>query len=109
MQEGEVSRAELIDQVREGMTVVDVAEERLGTVAYVRRGAPRAAATPASGNDDEPALPEPERSELVRCGFIKIEGPDLSDADRYVKGDRIAAVSGDTVRLTLLVSGTVTG
>ncbi len=107
MQEGEVSRPELIDQVREGMTVVDVADERLGTVAYVRRGDPRAVA-PASG-DDEPAVPEPERSELLRCGFIKIEGPDLSDTDRYVKGDRIAAVSGDTVRLTLLVSGTVTG
>ena len=104
MQEGEASHAKLIDQVRTGMMVVDAAEEPLGTVAYVGRSDPGATA-----DADEPEVPEPERSELRRSGFIKVEGAGLSDTDRYVKSERIAAVSGDTVRLTLLVSGMVTG
>ena len=110
MKEGEASHPGLIDQVREGMTVVDVAEQELGTVAYVGRG-DRQGRSANTGMDDEgePDMPEPERSELLRSGFIKVEGPVLTDGDRYVKSDRIAAVSGDTVRLTLLVSGMVTG
>ena len=110
MKEGEASHPKLIDQVREGMTVVDVAEQELGTIAYVGRGERQEASTSTALEDEgEPDVPEPERSELLRSGFIKVEGPVLSNGDRYVKSDRIAAISGDTVRLTLLVSGMVTG
>jgi hypothetical protein len=110
MEEGEVFQPRPIDRVREGMIVVDAAGEELGIVAYVRRSGSQAVTTEATADTEhEPKGPEPERSELVRSGFIKVDGSVLAGAERYVKSDRIAEVSGNTVRLTLLISGMVTG
>ena len=110
MQEGDAERARPIDQVREGMTVVDATDEPLGTVAYIERGSGQAkGASPSDRDDHEPEVPEPERTELLRAGFIKVEGSALTETDRYVKSERIAAVSGDTVKLTLIVTSEVTG
>ncbi len=55
----------------------------------------------------EPDVPEPLRSQLLRTGFIKVDGSGLADADRYIGADRISEVSGATVRLTPPISGTV--
>jgi hypothetical protein len=103
-----------IETVFEGMTVVDLAGERLGTVAYVQMGDPEAVTTQGAEQPaadlvtnvarsifgGEPDVPEPLRSQLQRTGYIKIDGSDLTDADRYVRADLIGGVSGDTVMLT---------
>ncbi len=105
----------LIEQVREGMTVVDRAGARVGEVSLVQMGDPEAVTT--AGNDyevpglvrdvvrsvvgAEPDVPEPLRSRLRRYGFLKVDGPGLMDADRYVRADRIAGITGDTVRLSV--------
>ena len=115
-------RTEPIERVREGMTVLDAAGAKLGTVAYVKMGDPQTVTT--QGNkpgepgslgaipapvtrEPEPDVPEPLRSQLLRVGFIKVDGPGRVGRDRYFSGDRIGDVSGDTVRLQPPTSGTV--
>ena len=102
---------EIINLVREGMTVVDAAGEKLGSVDHVKMGDPGAATVgadrPAPGLVDvflgggEPDVPEPFRSRLLRLGYVKIDGTGWIDTDRYVTADLIGGVSGDTVRLTV--------
>jgi hypothetical protein len=103
-----------ITNVREGMTVRDVTGQELGTVEYVKMGNPDAAtaggntyqsndlieaAMAAFGTGSE--VPEPERRQLLRYGFIRIDGPSLSDTDRFVRSDKIKEVSGETVTLAV--------
>lgn len=110
-----------IERVREGMTVIDAAGETLGTVEYVQMGDPDAATTHGSTQTplgsqlpksvisgatepffgDEPEVPEPVRSQLIRHGFIKVDNPGLLGSDRYVRGDHIREVSNDKVILKL--------
>lgn len=49
---------------------------------------------------DEPDVDEPFRSELLRTGFIKVDGKGWFDKDRYLTPDQIASVSGDSVTLS---------
>jgi hypothetical protein len=109
------ARKNPIEAVQEGMPVVDRAGRRIGTVELVRMGDPGAATTRGSEQGgtgligamvdavtgSEPEVPEPLRSRLVRAGYLKIDGPGLGDADRYVRADRIASVDGGTVRLSV--------
>jgi sporulation protein YlmC with PRC-barrel domain len=108
-----------IELAQVGMTVVDAAGEPIGRVAEVAMG--DAGAATAQGNEPgeptllgrlgmalvgdrrEPMVPEPKRSQLLRCGFVKVDGygPDLLDTDRYVRSDLIAGVASDTVTLTV--------
>ncbi len=104
-----------IEQVREGMPVVDWKGRRLGTVEYVQMGDPQAITTEGNelaepgligrlgmalvGDEREPDVPEPFRSKLLRRGFLKIDGPGLFDHDRYASSEQIAAITGDTVVL----------
>ncbi|HEV8638405.1 MAG TPA: hypothetical protein VG370_29680, partial [Chloroflexota bacterium] len=44
---------------------------------------------------------QPIRADLLRVGFVKVDGPNLFDTDRYVRADVIEAVEGDTVRIRL--------
>jgi hypothetical protein len=103
--------------VHEGMHVVDASGHDVGRVQYVQMGDPEAVTT--AGQDDrprdlitdvadavfpnerEPDVPEPLRSELRRTGYIKIDGPDLLDTDRYVASDRVREVAQDRVRLSV--------
>ncbi|HEY3058122.1 MAG TPA: hypothetical protein VGL99_04015 [Chloroflexota bacterium] len=63
-------------------------------------GDPEAVSTSRADADDWlPDVPLPFRSQLRRAGFIELDGPHLHGADKYVPGDRIADVVGDTVRL----------
>jgi hypothetical protein len=102
-----------IEAVLVGMTVVDAAGERIGTVGFVRMGDPDAATVwadePPSAAGlvgqvldafriEEPDVPEPLRSRLIQAGYVKVDGPGLTGADRYVRADQIAAVEGDTLR-----------
>jgi hypothetical protein len=105
----------LITEVRQGMMVRDVTGQELGTVEQVKIGDPEAAT--ARGTYSPPDdlvtdalaamfgggtdVPQPKRSQLLRYGFIKIDGPGLSDTDRFVRSDKIKDVSGDTVTLAV--------
>jgi sporulation protein YlmC with PRC-barrel domain len=108
-----------IELVQVGMTVVDAAGDPIGHVAEVAMGDASSATTRGNepgeptllgrlgmalgGDHREPMVPEPKRSQLLRCGFIKVDGrgPDLFDTDRYVRTDLIAGVAADTVTLTV--------
>jgi hypothetical protein len=120
------SHARTIEQVREGMKVIDAAGEDLGTVSRVHMGDPEAVTTQGQeygggamvtdpgivghvarglvGDEREPDLPDPKRSQLLRLGYIKIDAPGLDllgATDHYASGEQIQTVSGDTVRLAV--------
>ena len=118
-----------LESVREGMDVVDSQGRRIGTVARVRLGYPEAvtaegeevddrppvavAASPSADNIQpvaaavpvpseglsDPDLPQELREELLRAGFIEVHAPGLKGPARYIHGDEIAGISGDTVRV----------
>ena len=106
-----------IEMVREGMTVVDSAGEKVGKVEGLKMGDPEAAteqgnelqdtgllgniAEAFGGDEREPDVPGPLRARLLRTGYIKVDGGFLIETDRYVPADRIASVQGDTVHLSL--------
>jgi uncharacterized protein YrrD len=41
------------------------------------------------------------RDQLIRDGFVKIDGPGLFHTNRYVRSDHIASVKDDTVTLSV--------
>ena len=104
-----------LKRVRTGMRVVDVAGNEIGTVDDVKMGNPEAASTSGSGSVPTDLVtafttsafgfaadvPEPKRSQLLRYGYVKIDGSGLGDSDRYVRGDRVRDVSDDTVILSV--------
>jgi hypothetical protein len=58
------------------------------------------AATPVAGAGPRRLdIPEQLRRELLRAGFIELDGPDLDASERFVPGDRIEDVTNDAVRL----------
>ena len=111
------SSGSMIEQVTEGMAVIDAAGEKVGKVEYVQMGDPQAVTTEGNepnvgepgllggfgraigGDQGEPDVAEPGRSTLLRYGFLKVDGPGLTGTDRYVRSDLIGSVSEDTVTL----------
>jgi hypothetical protein len=106
-----------IERIQEGMKVIDLNGDDLGKVEYIQMGDPQAATTEGNdlpepgllgrvaiafaGDEREPEVHEPLRSQLLRIGFIKVDGGGLLAEDRYVRSDQIARVSGDTVTLSI--------
>lgn len=105
-----------IELVRKGMRVIDAAGEEIGKVEFIKMGDPEARTVGADqerdggfiqdiaaafGYDSEPDVPPALRARLLRFGFIRIDGSNLTDGDLYVLADKIAGVSSDTVRLVL--------
>ena len=111
-----------LEQIREGMTVVDASGARLGTVKRVHMGNPEAAlrdddvvlttppdmdepslavgTSPVWSDSDTPHdLPAELRLQLLQSGFVEIDGPALHGSERFVPGDAVRAVSGDQVVL----------
>jgi hypothetical protein len=106
-----------MERITEGMTVVDLAGETVGKVEYVQFGDPQAVTTEGNdlerpgggvigeaamavfGDEREPDVDEPLRTQLLRYGFIKVDGPGLFSKDRYVRADLIGNVSDDVVTL----------
>jgi hypothetical protein len=104
-----------MSRVERGMRVIDARGDEVGKVDLVRMGDAEAVTT--AGNDGsptdlmgrvaqavlpderEPDVPEPLRTNLLRTGYMKIDGPDLRDTDRYASSEQVREVSGDTVRL----------
>jgi hypothetical protein len=103
----------LIERVYEGMRVVDSTGNDVGRVEMVKMGDPEAMTargnrigpaegiTPLDSDYNEPEVPQPIRDDLLRVGFIKVDGANLFDTDRYLRADVIEAVEGDTVRIRL--------
>lgn len=107
---------ELLGRIREGMGVVDANGDDIGKVDEIRMGDPEAAtvggdeldrqntivddaAAAFGAHEDGPDVPEPFRSELMREGYVKIDGKGWIDTDRYLRSADIADVVDDTVRL----------
>jgi hypothetical protein len=44
-------------------------------------------------------LPDEFRLELLRAGYIEVDGPGLTGVQRHLPGDHLAEVVGTTVRL----------
>lgn len=113
MNEGSIFRTQLIERVVEGMKVIDADGKDIGRVEFVKMGDPEATTTegneptvsagyiPLTDDADEPEVPQPLRSDLLRVGFVKVDGPGLFDHDRYFRADVIQDVDGDVVRLRL--------
>ena len=107
---------ELLGRIREGMTVVDANGDDIGRVDEIRMGDPEAAtiegqamdrnntivddaAAAFGAREDGPDVPEPFRDELMREGYIRVDGKGWIDTDRYLRASDIADAVGDTVRL----------
>jgi hypothetical protein len=110
------SSNELLGRIREGMSVVDANGDDIGKVDEIRMGDPAAAtvegqemdrnstivddaATAFGAREDGPDVPEPFRSELMREGYIRVDGKGWIDTDRYLRSADIADVVDNTVRL----------
>lgn len=101
-------------QAREGMHVVDVAGQDVGRVELGHMGDPEASTTAGdqavrgplnliaealAPNEREPDVPEPLRSRLLLDGYMKVDGPDLLDTDRYVPANLVRAATDDRIHL----------
>lgn len=53
-------------------------------------------------------LPEQMRNELLRVGYVKVDGKGWFDHDHYARADQIGDVANDTVRLSVGKDGLVT-
>ena len=117
MQSSDLGRTDPIGLVHEGMHVVDSSGEDIGRVEAVSMGDPEASTTAGNeergrggalgavadvfGGEREPDVPEPLRSRLVREGYIKVDGPNLLESDRYVPSEYVRDVSEDRVQLSV--------
>jgi hypothetical protein len=110
-----------LEQVQQGMKVVDRLQHEIGKVDYVKLSDDdpttpevEAAEPDRSGErretiidtiadvfhpDDD--LPEAIRARLLQQGFIRIDSAGLFAADRYVTPDQILSVAGDTLTLNV--------
>lgn len=106
---------EIIEQVHEGMHVVDSRGEKVGTVRHVRMGDPDAAstagnATPSSPMTDllsnvvgsSPDVSPEQADRLTRMGFVQVNRSILH-SDAFVASDQLARVDNDVVHLSIAV------
>jgi hypothetical protein len=101
-----------LENVREGMDVVDEGGRELGTVKFVKMGDPEAAtaegqtvggrhglmdtiADAFTGDDD---LPAEEQERLLRMGYIEVDGTGIG-GNLTIAADAVASVTDSTVRL----------
>ncbi len=107
-----------LEQIHEGMNVLDRTGDRIGTVDRIKMSDedPSSAAveqvTPNPA-DEKPGgliasfletlhvdqVPSEMHDDLMRRGFIRVDGESLFAADRYVTPDQISEISGDNVML----------
>ena len=101
-----------IKHVREGMPVIDVHGEHVGTVAEVQMGDPQAVTGQGQQMSGEggllgavvrglgggSSLSTQEQEQLLRVGYVQIDGSGMSGKS-YVAADRIRGVADGRVRL----------
>lgn len=107
-----------ISLVVEGMRVYDANGDELGKVDAIKMGDPNAVTAEGEGWEDganpfdeigraifygsESPLPESARHNLLRVGYLHVDGKGwLFDRDCFVAADQIARVEGDAVYLTV--------
>jgi hypothetical protein len=109
----------VLEQISEGMKVIDSRNKEIGTVDYVKlvdedeTGEPLAADV---GEADKPRhtilsdiaeafrtddVPEVIQQRLLHDGFVRMDAKGIGASDRYVLPDQISAVSGDKVMLNV--------
>jgi hypothetical protein len=100
-----------IAAVRRGMTVVDLAGERVGVVELVQAGDPEAAASEGQApgglvaeakrvlGTGEPRVPAELASQLVRVGYVKVDGRGILGRDVYVAAVQVKDVVDGVVHL----------
>lgn len=100
-----------IAAVRQGMSVVDIAGERVGIVEMVKAGDPEASTSQGQVADGlvaeakrafrggEPRVPAELASQLVRVGFVKVDGRGILGRDIYVAAVQVKEVVDDVVHL----------
>jgi hypothetical protein len=100
-----------IAAVRRGMSVVDLAGEHVGIVELVKAGDPEAAASRGQTTgglveeaeralrSGEPRMPSELASQLVRVGFVKVDGKGILGRDVYVAAVQVKDVVDDVVHL----------
>ncbi len=109
-----------ISLVQEGMRVIDAMGEDIGEVAFVKMGDPEAAtlatgtlSTPdvvdaladvLGGPEGEPRVPSPLREQLLRVGYLRIDGRGLFASTWYAAADAIASITSDAVILRVTKS-----
>ena len=87
----------LPQRISEGMIVYDSADEVVGTVEVVYFGgaseeAIERALHSETGQSDLSNLPEELAVRLMSQGYMLVKGPELADANRYVRPEQIAGV-----------------
>ena len=109
----DVSTVDTIDQVREGMTVVDMTGERVGTVSAVSIGDPQAVTDQGQHVDESSsdmlnelrsilggdAIPDEQAHHLLRAGFVRVHR--LLHPDLFVTPAAPDRVEGDTLHLSI--------
>lgn len=101
-----------IAAVRRGMSVVDVAGEHVGTVELVKMGDPESvtpqgqvtggglvAEVKGAFRGGEPRVPSELASQLLRVGFVKVDGRGILGRDVYVAAVQLKDVVDDVVHL----------
>lgn len=103
-----------LNQVREGMHVVDAAGNQVGKVREVRIGDPSAVSEDGQIRDEDASFLNPlghgfrgqvdlsdeEREHLVRTGYIRVNAPGL-EQDFFEDADSVGRVEEDVVYLTV--------
>ncbi|MBZ0297054.1 MAG: hypothetical protein K8L99_31125 [Anaerolineae bacterium] len=112
----------LLSKIQRGMAVYDQTQNQIGMVDYVQLGdedplRPTRRASHAYGTDQNQSewlleserdvfapdeVPDLLRERLLLYGFIRLDAPGISNADRYIFPNQIQSVEGN--RVTLRVS-----
>lgn len=87
----------LPQRISEGMIIYDSAGELVGTVQVVYFGgaseeAIQRALHVEAGQNDLSSLPEELGARLMSQGYIVVDGPDLTGANRYIGPEQIEGV-----------------
>jgi hypothetical protein len=90
----------LLAQVREGATVFDRDNAKVGTVKQVYLGGEDLSEATVSQDSVLYDVPQALRSRLAAHGFVEIATGFFS-ANRYATGDQVAAANGDRVELNV--------
>ncbi|MCU1432971.1 MAG: hypothetical protein JWP95_2076, partial [Actinotalea sp.] len=98
---GSIDRIGPIEEVYEGMTVVDANGEEVGKVEFVKLGDPQAISIQGEDPDVMPDVPRPFAARLLPTGYLKVDRKGLFARDAYVSATEVGGVEDNTVRLNV--------
>jgi hypothetical protein len=96
-----IDRIGPIEQVVEGMGVVDADGEEVGKVEFVKMGDPQAVTIAGEDPSTMPLVSRPFAERLLRVGYIQIDRKGLFARDAYAAATEIERVEGDAVHLNV--------